>query len=297
MGLYTTSFPVLTPFGKVVVPAGVPIDDTLLLSLKKLPADRRMISLSSNGTFKKDIKRIFQKDVYSAIFREKSDRKNILLILKNISLPYIEYEIFEYFKANDFSTYEHLLSVFILSAYISAQLSMSNNPYNSFYGSLSHDIGKCTVPMEILNKSSPLTKVERKKIEYHTIAGYCLLHYFGVSDDNESPIIARDHHENTTGTGYPLGKKNITLNTEIVIACDIYDALLSPRAYRNEAFTNRTALEELTRIAFDGKISQDIVRAFVAGSRIKKTAWYECNVSHEYRGKSSKNNNYGKYEV
>ena len=294
MNIYTTSFPVLLPSGIEIVPAGVKIDDSLLASLKNMPADRRMISLKSNGTFKKDIRKIFKKNVYSSIFRDKKDRKSILSIVKNLSVSYAQFEVLEYFKDTDVSTYDHLLSVFILSAYISAQLSVSKTPYSSFYGSLSHDIGKCSIPIEILNKTIPLTQLERKKIEHHTIAGYCLLHYFGVGNDNESPIIARDHHENTNGTGYPLGKKNISLNTEIVIACDIYDALLSPRAYRKEAFTNRTALEELTKIAFAGKISQDIVKAFVAGCRKKKTAWYECNVSRDYRGKPPIKNNHGK---
>lgn len=83
--------------------------------------------------------------------------------------------------------------------------------------------------------------------------------FIGINN-NELAIIARDHHENVHGTGYPRGSKTISLNTEIVIACDIYDARLPPRVYRKEPYNNRTALEELTKIAFDGRMSNDIVK-------------------------------------
>ena len=135
-------------------------------------------------------------------------------------------------------------------------------------GSISHDIGKCSVPRELLHKATPLTLDERKRIEHHTLAGYALMHYY---TDNASTAlsaeIARDHHASKNGTGYPAGKKLPDLRTEIVIASDIYDALLSERPCRRTPYDNRTALEELSSKALEGRIPMPVIQALVSCSR------------------------------
>jgi len=54
---------------------------------------------------------------------------------------------------------------------------------------------------------------------------------------------------------------------EIVSACDVFDALITPRPYRKGNFDNRSALEEVTALAETGRISWDIVRRLVAFNR------------------------------
>ena len=247
MDKYITYFPITNHLGEELIPSETVLDESTFLALKKKKLNRKMYTLSTSEMLTKDLKNLLEKKAYSTIFHEKESRDLVFAQLNSISIPYSEYEAIEYFRANDFYTYEHLLAVFSLSTFICALLRVDRNPCDVFWGSLSHDIGKCSIPLDILQKEHSLTAKERKYIEHHTLAGYALLTYYSGLYNSTSAIIARDHHENRKGSGYPMGKKHVDFQTEIVIACDIYDALLSPRPYRREAFNNRTALEELTK--------------------------------------------------
>jgi HD-GYP domain-containing protein (c-di-GMP phosphodiesterase class II) len=106
-------------------------------------------------------------------------------------------------------------------------------------------------------------------------------------------IVARDHHERRNGSGYPRGILLNDMLVELVIAADIFDALISPRPYRTTCFDKRTALEEITKMAEDGLIHWDVVRALVNQNRKDRKPINECVVSLEKRGKPPENNFYG----
>ena len=97
-----------------------------------------------------------------------------------------------------------------------------------------HDIGKLAVPDSILRKPGPLTAEERGIMQQHTTYGYAIL------EGSKSPLlrkaatIALSHHERFDGGGYPHGLKghDIPLEARIVAVADVYDALISRRAYK-----------------------------------------------------------------
>jgi HD-GYP domain-containing protein (c-di-GMP phosphodiesterase class II) len=108
--------------------------------------------------------------------------------------------------------------------------------------------------------------------------------------------VARDHHEKKNGKGYPRGINLDNPLVEIVVVCDIYDALISPRPYRPISYNNRTALEVLTSMVAAKEVNEDVVKALVALNRKDKPHYKECILSEEKRGTSPENNNYGKIE-
>ncbi len=98
-------------------------------------------------------------------------------------------------------------------------------------GAMLHDIGKLTIPGNLLTKKKLLTERERKTIETHPRAGARLLapmeRYGNVS------LVILQHHERINGTGYPDGLKGseICMHARIVAVADAFDAIISPRSY------------------------------------------------------------------
>ncbi len=111
-----------------------------------------------------------------------------------------------------------------------------------------HDIGKVSIPDEIINKPGKLTKEEFEIMKTHTTAGAQILHDLPFL--NEEPLlkmayeIARWHHERYDGRGYPDGLvgEEIPIAAQVVSVADVYDALTSVRCYK-PAYDHETALK------------------------------------------------------
>lgn len=103
-----------------------------------------------------------------------------------------------------------------------------------------HDVGKLSIPQEILNKPGKLTDEEYKIIKTHTTKGYEIC----MKDIKLRPYAqaALYHHEALNGTGYPNGvtKKNIPYIAQIVRVADEYDAITSKRQYKTHVDISET---------------------------------------------------------
>ena len=97
-----------------------------------------------------------------------------------------------------------------------------------------HDIGKISIPDDILNKSSALEPAEVELIQSHTVVGYKLLSKSERPLIRLAAVIALEHHERWAGGGYPTGKRgrDISFAGRAVCLCDVFDALASTRPYK-----------------------------------------------------------------
>lgn len=95
-----------------------------------------------------------------------------------------------------------------------------------------HDVGKVGIPDSVLKKPGPLTPEEFEEMKKHTIYGYELLK--AARADAIACNIAMYHHERMDGSGYPRGLKgrNIPVEARIVAVSDCFDAMTSPRRYK-----------------------------------------------------------------
>lgn len=126
-----------------------------------------------------------------------------------------------------------------------------------------HDLGKIALPLEILNKVGRLTHDEMETVKTHTVIGHRIM------DGSEWPMIqcaariALSHHECWNGSGYPhnLAGDAIPLDARIVAVADVYDALMSQRAYK-PAWEEDMVIAEMRRLRGD-KFDPAILDLFI----------------------------------
>jgi HD-GYP domain-containing protein (c-di-GMP phosphodiesterase class II) len=127
-----------------------------------------------------------------------------------------------------------------------------------------HDIGKLSIPAEILSKPTRLTEIEFSLIKEHSRSGYEIL------KDVESPWplaeIVYQHHERMDGSGYPRNLKgdDILMEARIMAVADVVESMASHRPYRAGLGID-AALEEISKnrdILYDPKVSDACLRLF-----------------------------------
>jgi HD-GYP domain-containing protein (c-di-GMP phosphodiesterase class II) len=164
----------------------------------------------------------------------------------------------------DWSTEEHTRRVAVLAAQVGEELKLpATTRRHLAVGGLLHDIGKLSVPLEILRKPAGLTDDEYREIKRHPEAGRRLLEELGGFSPTVLDLVS-DHHERLDGRGYPRGmtQEELPLHTRILTVCDVYDALVSDRVYR-AAWTPERAFELLredTGSAFDERCVEALAK-------------------------------------
>ena len=129
-----------------------------------------------------------------------------------------------------------------------------------------HDIGKVSIPDELLNKEGPLTDEERREVERHAVVGERILSSVDFLEDVR-PLV-RHAHERWDGGGYPdgLSGDQIPLGARIVHVCDAYGAMTAGRPYRAalpEAAA-RAQLESGAGSQFDGRVVEALLKVLDA---------------------------------
>ncbi|HEX8522754.1 MAG TPA: HD domain-containing phosphohydrolase [Tepidisphaeraceae bacterium] len=166
-------------------------------------------------------------------------------------------------EAKDQDTGRHVMRIRRAAEQIARELGMEPRTAEDIgYASILHDVGKMHVPDQILQKPGPLTPDERAVMQEHTVIGEKIL--------VEKPFferarkIARSHHENWDGTGYPdrVGAREVPLEARIVHLADVYDALSNTRCYKPAWERDKAvaAVEEGAGKMFD----PEIVKAFIS---------------------------------
>jgi putative two-component system response regulator len=110
-----------------------------------------------------------------------------------------------------------------------------DDEHTLYHASPMHDIGKMTVPADILHKPGRYTEEEFSIMKVHTTNAYELLSRSGRKLIKAAAIIAHEHHEKWNGKGYPRGLKgpDIHIYGRIVALVDVFDALTHKRHYKD----------------------------------------------------------------
>jgi len=129
-------------------------------------------------------------------------------------------------------------------------------------GGYLHDLGKVSIPDDVLKKGAGLTPEDWKLMKQHPIVGEEICRPL-KSFRNVLPII-RHHHERWDGNGYPdgLAGNDIPLLARILQIVDVYDALRTQRPYK-AAMRHKEAEAALREEAANGHLDPDLVKAFL----------------------------------
>lgn len=141
--------------------------------------------------------------------------------------------------------------------------------------SMLHDVGKCLTPLDLLKRLGNYEPTEWKVIEKHTIDGAQILGNSNILEMQTGAIIAEAHHERWNGTGYPYQRKgeNIPLAARICAVADVFDALTTPRPYKQAISPDdaRQMIENSSGVLFDPQIVSAFSTIFKSLLKIMQT--------------------------
>jgi putative two-component system response regulator len=165
----------------------------------------------------------------------------------------------------------HQKRVAELACAIARDMQLSEDEiYGLHMASVIHDLGKITVPAEILSKPGQLSGLEYELIKSHVQAGYDILKQI----DFPWPLadIILQHHERMDGSGYPNGLKQeeILLTSRILSVSDVFETIASHRPYRPSLGLQRAVdeIRENRGRLYDSRVA-DVCLALIEEDRFR----------------------------
>ncbi len=174
----------------------------------------------------------------NAVIEERN--RNLKLFIKTIAT------INNTVEAKDEYTGEHSNRVALYAKMLAERLGWDEDgQIKVFYAGLVHDIGKISIPDNIIQKPSKLDATEYAKVKEHPASGYKILEEFDFMEGLSDGVLY--HHERYDGTGYPhqISGENIPEIARIIGVADAFDAMYSTRAYREKMPIDKV-ISELT---------------------------------------------------
>lgn len=169
----------------------------------------------------------------------------------------------------DNETGGHIQRIGLLASELAERLGIEESICDAIrYAAPMHDVGKLRVADEVLFKPGSLNEEEWEQMKEHTTAGARILsgadqHYLKLAKN-----IALYHHENWNGEGYPEGLEagQIPIEARITAVCDVFDAVLSDRPYK-DPWTEDRALN-LIREEKGEQFDPDVASCFLENAEV-----------------------------
>jgi putative nucleotidyltransferase with HDIG domain len=190
---------------------------------------------------------------------------SIAQLLKDEEAAYLQTvkSLMEALEAKDLYTRQHSARVAKFSSMLGSRLNLSKDKRELLKkGALLHDLGKISIPDNILNKPNTLSEEEFETMKTHPVKTAAIMR--PLKRFNEFTEIAAWHHERWDGDGYPDGLKGeeIPLLARIVSIADTWDAMTGDRVYR-KGMPTKKALSIFEKELDSGQWDPKLVKEFV----------------------------------
>lgn len=156
----------------------------------------------------------------------------------------------------------HSAEVARIAVAIGREMGLADTAIESLrIASILHDVGKISVPGEVLNKPGKLSWPEWQLVKTHVAQGLRILSEAKFSSQIKAAVA--QHHERLDGSGYPQGLRGdqIVLDARILAVADVFEAMTSHRPYRPAASVPETV--EYLQANAGSKFDRSVVQAFV----------------------------------
>ena len=241
-----------------------------LLSLTDISDTRQVLELvlaNKELVFQNEEKEKRAAELVLAITAQKEGEQKRLSYVKQLenAMQSTLQAVAKVVEAHDPYTAGHELRVGQIAADIAREMGWSEEQCNTLrLIGLVHDIGKMSIPSEILSKPGKLSAIEFELVKTHAEQGYQILH------DVEFPLpiaeIIREHHERMDGSGYPQGLKGekTLIEARILAVADVLESMASHRPYR-ASLGIEEAINEIESYRgkhFDPEVVDAVLRLF-----------------------------------
>jgi putative two-component system response regulator len=138
-------------------------------------------------------------------------------------------------EIHEWDNQKHLERISQYTFLLASTIGLTNDEANVIsIASLLHDVGKSFTPIALLKSKGDIQQVDWQIIERHTLEGAKVLESKSSTYLHTASLIALTHHERWDGTGYPqhLKGNDIPIGGRICAIADVYDALTTPRIYK-----------------------------------------------------------------
>lgn len=168
---------------------------------------------------------------------------------------------------SDYDQYTHAVNVGVLSLALLKKIFDTSEPYNMnelAVGFFLHDLGKCSLPGEVVTKPDLYTDNDLRQMKKHPGFGYEIMHQSKQLSKETQKIILQ-HHEIEDGSGYPQGLRGneIHIYGRICRIADTFDALTSKRPYKSGSALPPYKALQIMKDEMVNQYNSEIFKAFV----------------------------------
>lgn len=244
----TTAYPLEQPIGEILLARNITSIKTGILSVEEMNVQQVSRKSDSPGT--SYLRQYYASlipavtELIRKVYDRSADDKDAAMFIGLVDEltahmdddPEGLFGILEYLKMRNEYEYAHSAHVAILTMLQARSLNLDKKLVSQIaMAGFLHDVGKLSIPLEILNKPGLLSEEETQRMRQHPACGaQILIQYVPVF--GELPVIVSfQHHRTYSGSGYPeplTYTKELNLASRMATIADIYDALRSNRSYR-----------------------------------------------------------------